>query len=319
MLRKLVVVVALVGMLAVLGYGQGQNTNASKNDWEEINFEYNSAVLSDGYPSLLRLAELLRDHPGYRVMVEGNTDNIGSDRSNERLGLARANEVRNFLIKYGAAQNQIQATTRGKSNPKYQGSKNTYSRTDVARWMNRRVVLTVTDEQGRTVSDGGTGEAIRAITQAPPPPAAQPNCCQDILSRLDKLDDIARMLQQLVDQNAGLRREVDDLKKQQGDLEAKVNGIPKPLTEQQTTDVVQKQIEAAHQPRFSLLGANVGSDDVGNVTFTGKGRFFAPFAEHFAFQAEAEYLYFKTQREGQFDFGLVDRIGKFPGRFIRQF
>src|SRR6202140_5532671 len=151
MLRKLVVLVALVGMLAVSGYGQGLNTNSSKNDWEEINFEYNSAILSDGYPSLLRLAELLKDHPGYRVMVEGNTDNIGSDRANDRLGLARANEVRNFLIKYGAAQNQIQATTRGKSNPKYQGSKNTYSRTDVARFMNRRVVLTVTDEGGRTV------------------------------------------------------------------------------------------------------------------------------------------------------------------------
>ena len=321
MLRKLVVSLTMASMLAAAAYGQGLNTNASKNDWEEINFEFNSAVLSDGYPSLLRLAELLREHSAYRVMIEGNTDSIGSDRSNERLGLARANAVRDFLIKYGASANQIQATTRGKSNPKYQGSRNTYSRTDVARWMNRRVVLTVTDEGGRTVSDGGTGEAIRAITQAPAPAPqpAQPNCCQDILSRLDKLDDIARMLQQLMDQNAGLRREVDDLKKQQGDLEAKVNGIPKPLTEQQTTDVVQKQIEAARQPRFSLLGANVGSDNVGDVTFSGKGRFFAPFAEHFAFQADAEYLYFKTQREGQFDFGLVDRLGRFQAGLFGSF
>ena len=117
------------------------------------------------------------------------------------------------------------------------------------------------------------------------------------------------MLQQLVDQNAGLRREVDDLKKQQSDLQAQVNGQPKPITEQQTTAVVQKQIEAAKQPRFSLLGANVGADGSGNATFSGKGRYFAPFAEHFAFQAEAEYLYFKTQQEGRFDFGLVDRIG----------
>ena len=318
MLRKLLLSAALFEMVAMLGYGQGLNTNASKNDWEEINFEFNSAVLSDGYPSLLRLADLLKDHPAYRVIVEGNTDNIGSARTNERLGQARANAVRDFLIKYGASANQIQATTRGKADPKYQGYKNGYSRTDVARWMNRRVVLTVTDEGGRTVSDGGTGEAIRAITQAPPA-AAQPNCCQDILSRLDKLDDIARMLQQLVDQNAGLRREVDDLKKQQADLQAKVNGQPKPLTEQQTTQVVQKQIEAARPPRFSLLGANVGSDADGNVTFTGKGRYFAPFAEHFAFQAEAEYLYFKAQREGQFDFGLVDRIGNFQGGLFGSF
>ena len=32
-----------------------------KDDWEEINFEFNSSVLSDGFPSLLRLAELLRN------------------------------------------------------------------------------------------------------------------------------------------------------------------------------------------------------------------------------------------------------------------
>src|SRR6202165_2540171 len=133
MLRECAVVAAFSCLLAVSSYAQAPYPNASPNDWEEINFEFNSAVLSDGYPSLLRLAELLKDHPGYRVMIEGNTDNIGSDRANERLGLARANEVRNFLIKYGAAQNQIQATTRGKNNPKYQGSRNTYSRTDVAR------------------------------------------------------------------------------------------------------------------------------------------------------------------------------------------
>lgn len=319
MRERIILLVAFAGLFAASGYGQGLNTNASKNDWEEINFEYNSSVLSDGYPSLLRLADLLKSHPNYHVLVEGNTDNLGSARANDRLGLARANTVRDFLIKYGASANQIQATTRGKSNPKYPGYKGTYSRTDVARWMNRRVVLTVTDEAGRTVSDGGAGEAITAISQAPPA-QTQPNCCQDILSRLDKLDDIARMLQQLVNQNNQLKQDVDNLKQQQAALQAQVNGAPKPLTEEQTTQVVQKQIEAARQPRFSLLGANVGSDGSGNATFTGKGRYFAPFAEHFAFQADAEYLYFKTQREGQFDFGLVDRIGtNFQGGLFGSF
>ena len=91
--------------------------------------------------------------------------------------------------------------------------------------------------------------------------------------------------------NSELRKELDDLKKQQADLDAKVNGLPKPLTEQQTTDVVQKQIEAARPPRFSLLGANVGSDNVGNVTFTGKGRFFGVLTTaHFALLGLAPLL-----------------------------
>src|SRR5947207_2109954 len=69
---------------------QGLNTTASKDDWEEINFEFNSSVLVDGFPSLLRLAELLQANAGYRVRVEGHTDGIGSVSFNEKLGLARA-------------------------------------------------------------------------------------------------------------------------------------------------------------------------------------------------------------------------------------
>lgn len=222
MFRRLTLFVTLAGMAATCSYAQGPSTNASKDDWEEINFEYNSSVLSDGYPSLLRLADLLHQHPGYRVKVEGNTDNLGSAKYNQKLGLARATTVKDFLVKYGASANQIEVSTRGKADPKYPGFKGGYSKTDVARWMNRRVVLTVTDEQGRTVSAGGAGEAIRALDQGRSPQ----DCCNDILKRLDKLDDIARMLQQLLDQNANLQKQVDALKNQQAALEGKVNAPP---------------------------------------------------------------------------------------------
>jgi hypothetical protein len=313
MFRKFTLLIALCGLLAAYSYAQGLNTNASKDDWEEINFEYNSAVLSDGYASLLRLADLLHQHTGYRVKVEGNTDNLGSAKYNEKLGLSRATTVKDFLVKYGASASQIEVSTRGKSDPKYPGYKSTYSKTDVARWMNRRVVLTVMDEQGRTVSAGGAGEAIRAMDQGKSPR----DCCDDILKRLDKLDDIARMLQQLLDQNANLRKEVDALKNQQAALEGKVNAPPpQPSTTQQAPAPAAKP---HGESRFALLGVNVGSDDRGNVTFTGKGRYFAPFADHFAIQAQAEYLYFKTQREGQFDFGIVDRIGNFQGGLFTSF
>ena len=316
MLRKSTLLVALSCMLAALSYAQGLNTNASKDDWEEINFEFNSAVLSDGYPSLLRLADLLRQHPGYHVKIEGNTDNLGSAKYNEKLGFSRASTVKEFLVKYGANGSQIEVTTRGKGDPKYPGSKNTYNKTDVARWMNRRVVLTVTDENGKTVSAGGPGEAIRAIDQGP----KTRDCCDDILKRLDKLDDIAKMLQQLMDQNAGLRKELDDLKNRQAALENKP-APPQvtPLTEEKAKEIAEDTLKKAKEPRFTLLGANVGADQDGNVTFSGKGRYFAPWGEHWGFQAQAEYLYYKTQREGQFDFGLVDRIGNFQGGLFSSF
>src|SRR5580658_412465 len=164
MLRK---VAALLMFLTVVGtvWGQGLNLppGVSKDDWEEINFEFNSSVLVDGFPSLLRLAELLQQNPGYKVQVDGHTDTIGGAQYNDRLGLARANAVRDFLIKYGAAPGQISATSEGKANPRYPGQKDQYEKTDEARYMNRRVSLTVTGEDGRIIgaAGGSPGQAIR--------------------------------------------------------------------------------------------------------------------------------------------------------------
>src|SRR5438874_9579436 len=42
-------------------------TNQTKNDWEEINFEFNSAILSDGFPTLLWLADFLKEHSDFRL------------------------------------------------------------------------------------------------------------------------------------------------------------------------------------------------------------------------------------------------------------
>lgn len=283
---------------------QGLNTNASKNDWEEINFEFNSAVLSDGYPSLLRLADLLKNNSGYHVRIEGNTDNLGGSHYNEKLGLERANTVRDFLVKYGARSEQIEVGTRGKSTPEVQGFKHRYSKTDVARWMNRRVVLTVTDQNGKVIGDQvGVGQAIQSMEGAGA-------CCQDILKRLDKLDEIAQMLKDMAAQNAGLKQQVADLQNREQALEDQINKAPKPLTESQTAAVVDKRLEKFRDPRFSLLGLNVGRDTYNHyLTADVSGRFFAPFKDHFAFEAQGEYDYYHDWQEGEMDFGLVNRVG----------
>jgi hypothetical protein len=316
MVQRFAALLLILPLMAISVSAQGINTNASKDDWEEINFEFNSSVLVDGFPSLLRLAELLQRNAGYRVLVEGHTDRIGRDDYNTKLGQARANAVRDFLMKYGARANQIQVATRGSANPKYPGQRPGYVRTDEARYMNRRVVLTVMDEQGRVVGEGSTGDAIRAIE--PPKPAPQPaglvDCCSEVLKRLDKLDDIAKMLQDLASQNADLKKQLDDLKNQQQVLESRINqpAPPKPPSPAEVASAVKQELDKdkdKEPPRFQLLGVNVGENQDGNVTFTGRGRYFAPFAAHFAFQAQGEYLYSKGQKEGQFDFGLLDRVG----------
>ncbi|HVO96581.1 MAG TPA: OmpA family protein [Bryobacteraceae bacterium] len=315
MFNRFATFLAVIPLAAVGMYAQGLDTKASPNDWEEVNFEFNSSVLVDGFPSLLRVAELLKNHPGYKVRIEGHTDVLGGGAFNEKLGQARADTVRDFLVKYGASAAQISTGTRGKADPKYPGQKNAFTKTDEARWMNRRVVLTVMDESGRVVGAGGAGDAIRAMDTTPK--GGMTDCCSEVLKRLDKLDDIARLLKDLADQNAQLRKEIADLKNNQAVLESKVNQPPPPPM---AAPAPAAPPVAKHEDsRFQLLGVNVGADQDHHVTAAGKGRFFGVFGEHYALQAQAEYMYTHRDREGQFDVGLVDRLGRMQAGLFASF
>src|SRR5471030_1138271 len=129
-MKKLGVIGAL-GLMASGLFGQGLSTGGqTKDDWEEINFEFNSSILSDGYPSMLRMAELLSQHRDYRVKVTGNTDFVGSAAYNDKLALARANAVKAFLVKYGVADNQVTTSGDGKRTPEVD------NRTKEGRFMN---------------------------------------------------------------------------------------------------------------------------------------------------------------------------------------
>ncbi len=315
----------LVSACAMLLAAQGLETNARPQDWEEINFEFNSAVLSDGYPSLLRLAELLHSHPDYTVTLEGNTDSIGSVRYNDKLSQRRSDTVAKFLEKYGANPGQIKTVAHGKGKPEVS------NKSKEGRFMNRRVVMTVRDGKGNVVSAGGVGEAIKAMQEQE---AAQRNkCCEDILKRLDKLDDILAAIKDLKNENDQLKQDVAALKQAQAGVEQKVAALPKPPEraelQQMMDTTANNAIEKAKPSRFSLVGVNVGptlgsvyypwlgpqgvlqgkARGAGQITFSGKGRYFAPFGkdETMAVQAEGEYMYYRDRQEGQFDIGLVNR------------
>src|ERR1041385_8208235 len=105
---KTLAVIGALGLLASSLYAQGANPGGQqKDDWEEINFEFNSSILSDGYPSLLRMADLLREHPDYRVKVTGHPDYVPPNPYTQRPGQRRADAVRDFLVKCGAQGGQI--------------------------------------------------------------------------------------------------------------------------------------------------------------------------------------------------------------------
>jgi hypothetical protein len=311
--RLLVVTCFVSGCL----FAQGLQTTASKTDWEEINFEFNSSVLSDGYPSLLRLAELLSQHQDYRVKVVGNTDYVGSNPYNDKLSIARANAVKEFLVKYGASAGQITTSGEGKRDPEVD------NKTQEGRFMNRRVQLTVTDGQGKVVGEGSVGAAIHSFEEAP---KKQVECCEAILKRLDMLDTILSAVRGLRGENDRLKSELADLRNEQNAMRDQVAGVAKqlsgaakPLSREQVVEIAANEGDrvleesANRNKKFSLLGLNIGpttgKGKTGDFSFSGRGQFFSPFGGSGmnAVQAQGEYMYYPGRQEGQFDIGLIHR------------
>src|SRR6266446_9835829 len=224
-----------VGLFASTLFGQGLQTSATKDDWEEINFEFNSSILSDGYPTLLRLAELLQQHRDYRIKVEGHTDYVGSLAYNERLALARANTVRDFLTKYGAGAGQIAVSGQGKRTPEVPNT------TKEGRFINRRVVLTVTDGTGKIIAAGGGPEVVTTLDTINDRLKKLEDCCDAILKKLDKLDDILAAIRDLKAENDRLKSDVAALKQGEGRVQKEILDLPKPLTAEETTRIAKAE------------------------------------------------------------------------------
>ncbi|BFI95178.1 MAG: hypothetical protein RSP_06880 [Rhodanobacter sp.] len=79
-------------------------------------FAFNSAELSDqDKPALQNFAQTIRQyHPNVLITVEGFADPAGSRAYNQRLGMQRAEAVRDFLVSSGIDANQIRAVSYGK-------------------------------------------------------------------------------------------------------------------------------------------------------------------------------------------------------------
>ena len=102
----------------------------------DVLFDTGQATLKSGaYGTLDRLASTLRDRPGRNVVIEGHTDNVGSEQSNQGLSERRAQSVQTALQQRGVGSSQIIAVGRGESSPIDSNE------SDSGRRQNRRVEL----------------------------------------------------------------------------------------------------------------------------------------------------------------------------------
>jgi outer membrane protein OmpA-like peptidoglycan-associated protein len=65
--------------------------------------------------NLNKLVKFLGDHPDRTVVIEGYTDNVGSDASNQRLSERRADSVKAYLLAQGVGSTRLTAVGRGET------------------------------------------------------------------------------------------------------------------------------------------------------------------------------------------------------------
>jgi len=84
-----------------------------------VNFAFNQSALDQEARRVLGLqAEWIKRHPNVRFSVMGHTDQVGSNRYNNALGLRRARNAVNYLASIGVNRSQLKAlVSRGETQP----------------------------------------------------------------------------------------------------------------------------------------------------------------------------------------------------------
>ena len=106
-------------------------------------FDFGKTSLKPGSEETLRkIARFMIEYPERRVMVEGFTDNVGSENVNEELSLRRAESVKQALVDIGISPDRIMTRGYGEA---YAVANND---TVAGRQQNRRVEIVISDEYG---------------------------------------------------------------------------------------------------------------------------------------------------------------------------
>lgn len=87
-----------------------------------------------------KLVMLMGENPKMRVLLEGHTDDVGSDAANQKLSENRAKAVYDYLVQHGVAAARLQYKGYGESKPIADNT------TEEGRAQNRRTVFTVVEK-----------------------------------------------------------------------------------------------------------------------------------------------------------------------------
>ncbi len=113
-----------------LANGADQQSDAYKREhgrcspeFKPIYFDYDqSTIRNDQIPIMEFNGTYLRTNSSAQVLIEGNTDNRGTNEYNLALGERRAVSAKKYLIAYGIEENRIRTVSYGEERPLFSGA-----------------------------------------------------------------------------------------------------------------------------------------------------------------------------------------------------
>lgn len=116
---------------ASINSGSGQQVY-----FPDVNYDFDKHGLNDlGKGRARQVAQLLQKDSNLKVVLQGNADYKGSDQYNEKLGMDRADALRQELVSLGVDAGRLSTVTFGESQPVFTEQE------DWARAVNRRVAV----------------------------------------------------------------------------------------------------------------------------------------------------------------------------------
>lgn len=114
-----------------------QEVQKQLNDYAKtILFDTGKATIkTESVSAMVDIIQILNEYPNAKFTVEGHTDSVGSNATNQKLSEARANSVRDFLINEGISGNRLSAIGYGEEKPIASNA------TKLGRKQNRRVEI----------------------------------------------------------------------------------------------------------------------------------------------------------------------------------
>ena len=113
--------------------GESQQTNANNSTTanqqsvaanaalsaHSVYFSFDQSDVQDNYKPVLETnAKYIKEHPGTKIVLQGNSDERGSSEYNLALGNRRAENTKKVLAVMGVSRKQIEVTSYGKEKPK---------------------------------------------------------------------------------------------------------------------------------------------------------------------------------------------------------